>query len=541
MAASVISDSTSGNRSPTTSELATFKMVANPKFVDLNKPRPSRFGSSARPPFVSGFSRKPLSVVSERSAEDDEDVGPGDSASNVGGSHDDDHEPELLFADHSHDHDHDRDHDHGTEKPEPTLIERPVLFATPSAPPKPPSEIFKRPLYKTNVSSAEENANEEVLAEKQSLLQDILEFNGRGFLSSKGYSMSDTLEEIQFEVDRLQQAEQIKSTVEMMKTGLRMGSRGFEAINKKLFKIDVLNGWSNEVVKDVRERKYDGVFARIYKKHWRKGASSPEMELLFLIIGSLVAHVAGRWIGGNINSAAKTSSNDPEPEPSDTNTPAETPKKPVSVPRVAGMPPRAMKAPSVILGPSVGSTPPSEPITPATPAGPSPAQIAAAKEIEAELERKRKELRDMEQAMQMRQSQFQTMQRQIQAQMEQMQQMGRMLAAERASIAAAKTATPAPAPAPAPATRVIPMSKPVVKVSKHDDIDEPSSSSDEDSEGDDRKSKTDDEEDEDSDSVSSESRKIPIRTGRNTQVSFAGSKSKTRSKSAAKKADVLVL
>lgn len=535
MAASVISDSTSGNRSPTTSELATFKMVANPKFVDLNKPRPSRFVSSVRPPFNSGFARKPLSVVSERSADDDdvEEVGPGDSASNVGGSHDD------------HDHDH-REPEHEPEPlfgPEPTLIERPVLFAAPSASSKPPSEIFKRPLYKTNVSSAEENANEEVLAEKQSLLQDILEFNGRGFLSSKGYSMSDTLEEIQFEVDRLQQAEQIKSTVEMMKTGLRMGSRGFEAINKKLFKIDVLNGWSNEVVKDVRERKYDGVFARIYKKHWRKGASSPEMELLFLIIGSLVAHVAGRWIGGNINSAAKTSSNDPEPEPSDTNSaPAETPKKAVSVPRVAGMPPRAMKAPSVILGPSVGGGSPSEPITPATPAGPSPAQIAAAKEIEAELERKRKELRDMEQAMQMRQSQFQTMQRQIQAQMEQMQQMGRMLAAERASIAAAKPVTPAPAPAapaPAPATRVIPLTKPVVKVSKHDDIDnEPSSSSDEDDTDDDRKSKTDDD---DSDSVSSESRKIPIRTGRNTQVSFAGSKSKTRSKSAAKKSDVLVL
>lgn len=533
MAASVVSDSTSGNRSPTTSELATFKMVANPKFVDLNKPRPSRF---ARPPFSSGFSRKPLSVVSERSAEDD-DVGPADSASNVGGHDHDDHD------DHGHDLEHD-DHGHDLDDeppelfgPEPVAIERPSLFVAQSAP-KPPSEIFKRPLYKTNISSAEENSNEEVLAEKQSLLQDILEFNGRGFLSSKSYSMSDTLEEIQFEVDRLQQAEQVKSTVEMMKTGLRMGSRGFEAVNKKLFKIDVLNGWSNEVVKDVRERKYDGVFARIYKKHWRKGASSPEMELLFLIIGSLVAHVAGRWIGGNISSAAKAS-NDPEPEPSDTNTvPAETPKKPVSVPRVAGMPPRSMKAPSVILGPSVGAPAgPSEP--PAGPSGPSAAQIAAAKEVEAELERKRKELQDMEQAMQMRQSQFQTMQRQIQAQMEQMQQMGRMLAAERASIAAAKASAPAPAPAPAPATRVIPMSKPIVKVSKDDDID---GSDDDDETDDDRKSKTDDDDsDNDNESISSESRKIPIRTGRNTQVSFAGSKSKTRSKSAAKKTEVLVL
>ena len=128
----------------------------------------------------------------------------------------------------------------------------------------------------------------EIAHEKQGFLFELLKMQQQGVTLTRNYTMNDSLEDIQFEYDRQRQIQSTLRGVGFMKKGLEMLFQGTEWANTKFGPILDLDGWSIDVGNDIRARKYDPVLERLYKKHWRKGSTSPEMELAWLVGSSMV-------------------------------------------------------------------------------------------------------------------------------------------------------------------------------------------------------------------------------------------------------------
>ena len=119
--------------------------------------------------------------------------------------------------------------------------------------------------------------------------------------------MSDSLEEIQFEYERLKNSIDVANGVGFMKDGIKMVAVGVEMGNAKIGPILHLDGWSDEVARDIN--KYDNALERLYKKHWRKGSMSPESELAFGLGSSMVIHhCKAKFFGGSGTSTVSSES-----------------------------------------------------------------------------------------------------------------------------------------------------------------------------------------------------------------------------------------
>ena len=85
-----------------------------------------------------------------------------------------------------------------------------------------------------------------------------------------------------------------------MRDGLKMGVQGIELLNSKLGILELTNpdgpGWSEEVTSDMH--RYEHCLERLYKKHWRKGSTAPELELAMLLFGSMGMYHFQRKMGG---------------------------------------------------------------------------------------------------------------------------------------------------------------------------------------------------------------------------------------------------
>ena len=59
----------------------------------------------------------------------------------------------------------------------------------------------------------------------------------------------------------------------------------------KKFGINVVDGFSNNLCKDMS--KFNKPLTKMYRKYWRRGTSSPEMELAMIVFGALAMTVMG--------------------------------------------------------------------------------------------------------------------------------------------------------------------------------------------------------------------------------------------------------
>jgi len=193
---------------------------------------------------------------------------------------------------------------------------------------------------------------EEINREKQGYLLELEKLRQQGVQLTKMYSMGDTLEEIQYEYERIKMNQDSINAVNFMRDVMKLALTGVELANAKLGPVLHLDGWSKEVTSDMH--RYDHCLERLYKKHWRKGSMSPESELLFLLLGSMIMyHFKSKYFGGTSTSAASATSRPAAaraapPPAMPRNAP---PPAPVSTSSSAGRP--VMRAPSADNGGSV--------------------------------------------------------------------------------------------------------------------------------------------------------------------------------------------
>ena len=177
----------------------------------------------------------------------------------------------------------------------------------------PPEVPLRRPIPRPRkYTASEENEDYEVLNEKEGILQDLLQMEKNGArLSRKWDIAAHTLDELQFEYDRLQTEQTASSHVNYMKTGLQLGMSGLEVALVKAG-ITSVSGWSSEACKDMTQ--YNRPLTRIYKKYWRTQHTGPITELGVLIFGSLAWTVA-KNNGLGVKPSAPTSTEPPRMRP----------------------------------------------------------------------------------------------------------------------------------------------------------------------------------------------------------------------------------
>jgi len=154
---------------------------------------------------------------------------------------------------------------------------------------RPDPTFAPKKLNKMEVLSESQSINteleEEIEYEKQALLEELQSLQKQGsYTPIKNLTLKDTLEEIQFQYDRVQNEMSTNQGVQMVISGIKMGSSILETLLKK-FGFSSVDGFSQNLCKD--PAKFNRPVTKLYKRYWRKGNMSPEAELSMIILGSL--------------------------------------------------------------------------------------------------------------------------------------------------------------------------------------------------------------------------------------------------------------
>jgi hypothetical protein len=137
---------------------------------------------------------------------------------------------------------------------------------------------------------------DDLMMEKQSVLLELESLRQQGITLSKTYTVHDRIEDMQFEVRRHLLTIEEKNTVQFMRDSMRLVFTGVEIANGRMGPFLDLDGWASDMGSDLG--KYDSALSRLYRKYWRRSASSPEMEIAVGILGSLGMYHFKKKLGG---------------------------------------------------------------------------------------------------------------------------------------------------------------------------------------------------------------------------------------------------
>ena len=235
-----------GQRTPTKSEINTFKVLSNLDFTDLRKPEPTKWTPDDKVP-----TPKMTPKVTPR-------VSPSGTP--------------ILVS-------------HKMATPVPSLPITPESSQPPSPVLRPMTPI---PEVKEHVE-AKKMSEVDIVLEKEALLYELEIMEKQGSIKlHRQLTISDDLDTIQYQYDRANMIISTQQTVEWAKTGIRMGSGLIETFAKK-FGINMVDGFSNNLCKDMN--KFNKPLTKMYRKYWRRGSSSPETELAMIVFGALAMTV----------------------------------------------------------------------------------------------------------------------------------------------------------------------------------------------------------------------------------------------------------
>ena len=235
------------------SEYQLFKKLANPLKVDFNKPRQktpepevSDAGSDGDdPPPLAPAPALPGLTFSQRFDNLLHLDGQGGAQIH---EHEHVHEHEDSVREHEdeHEEEHERDdedeHEDDTDDP----ITTPAVSA--DAHTAPPANVWSF----SNSESHHPACAEEIEREKQGYLLELEKWKMQGLQTTKQYTMQDSLEDIQFEYDRIKTNMDTISGVNFMKDAMKLMFTGVELANNKMGPILHLDGWSSEVTQDMQ-------------------------------------------------------------------------------------------------------------------------------------------------------------------------------------------------------------------------------------------------------------------------------------------------
>jgi len=195
--------------------------------------------------------------------------------------------------------------------PAPSPDSSPVARSRRSAPPESPPPRSPRLRRETRPAEDAEEEDEELSErgdarpprgteqerlEKQGYLIELSSLRQKGVQLSREFSLSDSLAELEFEVQKQNNNATTRHSVAFMRDMLRIAINGIEIGNSRFGPFLSIDGWAESVTQDMT--KYEHALERLYKRYWRKTQMSPVMELGWLLLGSMVAwHFKSKFLG----------------------------------------------------------------------------------------------------------------------------------------------------------------------------------------------------------------------------------------------------
>lgn len=242
---------------PTPTELNMFKVMANLEFVDLKKPAPT---SNILAPVEEVADIFPQEVILEEDFQRPETP------------------PRIV-----------------TPVRTPVVSPRDQKDQNNSSPPSPVADgrearETREARFDPFVEKAKALSDAEIVAEKEGLLLELQMLEKQGiFKPSRAFTINDSLEELQFQVDRANSTASAQQAVDFAKTGIRIGSSMLEMFLRKV-NVNAMDGFSKNLCQDMN--KFNRPLTRLYRKYWRRGSmTNPETELMMIVFGSMAMTV----------------------------------------------------------------------------------------------------------------------------------------------------------------------------------------------------------------------------------------------------------
>lgn len=154
-----------------------------------------------------------------------------------------------------------------------------------AAPPSPPAYPSPhRPPPSPPAAPAPEDPSAEMHRRHANLLH-LEKMRQMGTKLTREFTMEDSSEVTQFEIDYQENNQSVTNAVGMMKGAIGLGFTGLEMANAKFGPFLNLTGLSASACQDMS--RYNQPLERIYRRFFRKKAMSPVTELLMLIFGTI--------------------------------------------------------------------------------------------------------------------------------------------------------------------------------------------------------------------------------------------------------------
>lgn len=134
---------------------------------------------------------------------------------------------------------------------------------------------------------SKENGNSRIRREKQAYLIELDAMKLNGITLSREFTMDDMLDEITFEYVRHARNEEAREAVATMKQYVLYFVAGVLVVNH-FAKIFDLTGWTEAVQSKLEDPATRPLLHRLYRKWFRRGPPNEEMQLVFMIGGSLI-------------------------------------------------------------------------------------------------------------------------------------------------------------------------------------------------------------------------------------------------------------
>ena len=141
----------------------------------------------------------------------------------------------------------------------------------------------------TSVTSSDRTAQpmstEQIMRLKRELLYQLERMEKKGMRLPRRFTMSDPLEDMRAEVERIKLDRSVDASVKFQRKMLMACVTGIEFLNTRYDPLDVkLDGWSDSMYESLDD--YDDVFEELYLKYQSKAKMAPELKLLFMVGGS---------------------------------------------------------------------------------------------------------------------------------------------------------------------------------------------------------------------------------------------------------------
>jgi hypothetical protein len=174
----------------------------------------------------------------------------------------------------------------------------------------PQEEQFQTPKIQSNRSTPKSSSkkstprirqSEEVEAKKREYMIKLDELRDRGIKISKTYTMKDSLDVLQYAVDRHSTSEEVAGKMKWIKTLLNGGAMVLQFVNMKFAKVQTPD-FTQKFAEDLENN--DAVIYSLAKKLCRKGQSSPIQQIIMLYITAFVTSYFTNNIGSMMGALA---------------------------------------------------------------------------------------------------------------------------------------------------------------------------------------------------------------------------------------------